>query len=247
MNKILTIVVAAGSGRRMGGEVPKQFLLLGNEPIVIRTLRRMTEAVGSYRKACSQNVHKAVDGILDVDNFVHKVALVLPEDCLDLWDKLCREYDFRVPHEVVAGGNTRFQSVKNGLAAMPDADLVLVHDGVRPFPDNALVGEVILAAEAQGAAIPVTPVVDSLRQLTPEGKNVAADRAAFRAVQTPQGFRGDLLRRAYGVEYDERFTDDASVVEIVTGTPVILTPGSSSNIKITTPADLAIAEVLLKM
>lgn len=249
MHTLLTIVVAAGSGSRMGAALPKQFLSIGGEPIVMRTLRRMAEGVERYLTACSQNVDGIVGNCLNVDNCVHKLALVLPDVYIELWRELCEKHDFRLPHEVVPGGETRFHSVQNGLAVAPDAEIILVHDGVRPFADDGVIAAVIAGAQKHGAAIPAVPVVDSLRRLTDaEERSVAVDRADFRAVQTPQGFRGDLLRAAYAVPYDERFTDDASVVEASELLPggILLTAGNAANIKITTPADMAVAEVLLK-
>ena len=247
MHMILTIVVAAGSGSRMGTALPKQFLSIGGEPIAMRTLRRLSEGVERYLTDCSQNVDGIVENPLNVDNSVHKLVLVLPESYIPLWRELCRKHGFDLPHMVVAGGDTRFQSVKNGLGAFPEADIVLVHDGVRPFADDRMIAGVIGAAQKYGAAVPVVPVVDSLRRISDqEGKSVAVDRSDYRAVQTPQGFRGDLLREAYSMPYDARFTDDASVLEIAGLGTVVLTAGSAANIKITTPADLAVAEILLK-
>lgn len=249
MHTLLTIVVAAGSGSRMGAALPKQFLSIGGEPIVMRTLRRLSEGVEKYLTDCSQNVDGIVENTLTVNNCVHKLVLVLPEAYIPLWRELCGKHDFRLPHEVVAGGETRFQSVKNGLGAFPEADIVLVHDGVRPFTDNGVIAGVLAAAMEHGAAIPAVPVVDSLRRISDrEGGSVAVDRSDYRAVQTPQGFRGDLLRQAYTMPYDGRFTDDASVVEASGLLPggILLTPGSASNVKITTPADMAVAEVLLQ-
>ncbi|WP_300852132.1 2-C-methyl-D-erythritol 4-phosphate cytidylyltransferase, partial [uncultured Rikenella sp.] len=133
MHKILTIVVAAGAGRRMRSEVPKQFLLLGGEPIVMRTLRRMAEGVGRYVADCSQNVNE----------WMHKLVLVLPEAYIERWGELCAAHGFEVPHEVVAGGETRFQSVRRGLEAEPEAEWVLVHDGVRPFVADGVIRGVI--------------------------------------------------------------------------------------------------------
>lgn len=232
----------------MGGALPKQFLLLGGEPIVMRTLRRMNEGVENYLTACSQNVDEIVENFLNVNNCVHKLALVLPEDYIPLWRELCKKYSFDLPHTVVTGGKTRFQSVKNGLEFFPEADIVLIHDGVRPFADDNVIADVIGAAQRYGTAIPVVPVVDSLRRVfDPASDNsMAVDRSDYRAVQTPQGFRGDLLREAYSVPYDPRFTDDASVVERSGRRTVMLTAGNTANIKITTPADLAVAEILLK-
>lgn len=231
----------------MGAALPKQFLSIGGEPIVMRTLRRLSEGVEKYLTDCSQNVNGIVENVLTVNNCVHKLALVLPEAYIPLWRELCGKYDFRLSHEVVAGGETRFQSVKNGLAMASEADIVLVHDGVRPFVDDGVVAEVIAAAQKHGAAVPVVPVVDSLRRISDQkGESVAVDRSDYRAVQTPQGFRGNLLREAYSVPYDARFTDDASVVEMSGRGTVILTAGSAANIKITTPMDFSVAEILLK-
>lgn len=231
----------------MGVELPKQFLSIGGEPIVIRTLRRLNEGVEKFLTDCSQNVDETVRNFMNVDNCVHKLILVLPRAYIPLWRELCEKHGFHLPHEVVSGGETRFHSVKNGLAACPDADIVLVHDGVRPFAGDAVIAGAIAGAQKHGAAVPVVPVVDSLRRLTgSDGENVSADRSVYRAVQTPQAFRGNLLREAYAQPYDERFTDDASVVEITGKGRIVLTQGSPGNIKITTPADLAVAEVLLK-
>lgn len=235
MHKILTIVVAAGAGRRMGSEVPKQFLLLGGEPIVMRTLRRMAEGVGRYVADCSQNVNE----------WVHKLVLVLPEAYIKRWGELCAAHGFEVLHEVVAGGETRFQSVRRGLEAEPEAEWVLVHDGVRPFVADGVIRGVIEGARAGGAVVPVVPVVDSLRRVGAQGGSVAVERGAFRAVQTPQGFRGELLRRAYMLPEEGGFTDDASVVEALGGVEIGLAEGERQNIKITTGFDLSVAAMLL--
>lgn len=247
MHTILTIVVAAGSGLRMGTELPKQFLPIGGKPIVMRTLRRLSEGVEQFLTGCSQNVDETVRNFMNVDNCVHKLALVLPEAYIPLWRELCLKHEFSLPHDIVAGGQTRFHSVKNGLAVSPEADIILVHDGVRPFADDKVIADVIFAAQKHGAAVPVVPVVDSLRLLNRSGEgSVAVDRSSYRAVQTPQGFRGELLREAYARPYDGRFTDDASVVELSGLGKVVLTDGSPANIKITTPADMAVAQILLK-
>lgn len=247
MHTILTIVVAAGSGTRMGTELPKQFLPVDGEPIVMRTLRRLSEGIERFLTGGSQNVDETVRNFMNVDNCVHKLVLVLPETYITLWRELCRKHEFSLPHDIVAGGQTRFHSVKNGLAVSPEADIILVHDGVRPFVDDKVIADVIFAAQKHGAAVPVVPVVDSLRQLNGSGEwSVAVDRSAYRAVQTPQGFRGELLREAYARPYDGRFTDDASVVELSGLGKVVLTDGSPANIKITTPADMAVAQILLK-
>lgn len=234
MNTILTIVVAAGSGIRMGADLPKQFLVLGNEPIVMRTLRNLNAAVECY---LGLKDIEHVDNSQLVNNTVHKLVVVLPQNSLLTWQEWCETFDFRLPHHAVEGGSNRFESVRNGLETVPDAGIVLIHDGVRPFIKEELVRRVIDGVRETGAAIPVVPVFDSLRLLRPKG-NEAVDRQFYRAVQTPQGFRGDLIRQAYASPFRESFTDDATVVEQVTGHAVTLVDGDPANFKITTPDDL---------
>lgn len=239
MHKLLTIVVAAGSGLRMGKEIPKQFLLLDGEPIVMRTMRAL---------------HQAVEQSLDVNKFVHEMLILLPPDYIETWRDWCEKYRFEIPHQVAAGGKTRFESVRNGLKATDDADYIWVHDGVRPFVNPAMTGRLIEAMRQHPAVIPAVPVIDSLRMLeTNETGKVTTskpvDRSLFRAVQTPQVFRGDLLRKAYEAcasEDPNRFTDDASVIEAATDVKITLTEGDPGNIKITTPFDLKLAEQRMK-
>lgn len=218
--RIAVIVVAGGSGTRMGSSLPKQFLPLGGVPVLMHTLRRFSDALADCR-----------------------IVLVLPENHVAYWDRLCREHDFPVPHTVCTGGKTRFDSVRNGLACAGDVELVAVHDGVRPLVDPALIFRTVDAARKYGAAIPVVTPVDSLREVNGAASRIV-DRSRYRMVQTPQVFRADLLRCAYERPCDPAFTDDASVVEAY-GAPVCLCEGSYSNIKITTPVDLAVAEVLI--
>lgn len=207
--KIGVIIVAAGSGSRMGGPLPKQFLPLAGEPIVERTLRRMRAFLPEA-----------------------EVVIVLP-----------KEYVARYPG-ACAGGATRFASVGNALRQLSeDCELIVVHDGVRPFFSEKLLRRVIEAAADKGAAIPVVEPVDSLRRLTEAGSE-PVDRAAYACVQTPQAFRAELLRRAYAQDFDPAFTDDASVIEAL-GAPVALVEGERRNIKITTPDDLLVAEIFL--
>ncbi len=197
---------------RMGGQVPKQFMELAGEPIVVRTLRRFEQLLPDAR-----------------------IVLVLPEAHLAA-----------LPpggHVVCAGGATRFDSVRAALAHLTDMDLIVVHDGVRPLFSERVLREVIEAAAKTGAAIPVVEPVDSLRHLTPDGSE-PIDRAEYRAVQTPQAFQAKLLQRAYAQPCRPEFTDDASVVERL-GAPIALVTGERRNIKITTPDDLLIAEILL--
>lgn len=217
------VIVAGGKGLRMGKEIPKQFLPVGGRPVLMHTLEafhRSDAAMG--------------------------IVLVLPEAHRAYWEELCRRYDFTLPHRVVTGGATRFHSVANGLQSVPtEVRLIAVHDGVRPFVSARLISSLFAAAESHGAAVPAIPVVDSLRRVDGCGGSVGVPRSEYRSVQTPQVFRSDLLRRAYNTPYREAFTDDALVVEAA-GSVVALVEGEVDNIKITTPRDLAVAEILLR-
>lgn len=211
-----TIIVAGGSGRRMGGSVPKQFIEVCGTPILMRTIKNF-----SYLSA--------------------SIVVVLPSDCVDMWGELCVKHSFAEPHAVVVGGLERFDSVAAGLAALRgDCDVILVQDGVRPFASRALIERVIAGAVASGAAIPAIAPSDTIR--TKEGS--VLDRLQLLAVQTPQGFRAEVLRQAYAAADRSRsFTDDASVVQS-TEHDVAIVAGEPENIKITTPFDLKIAKTI---
>ena len=217
------IIVAGGKGLRMGGEVPKQYLPVGGVPILMRTLQAFHEA----------------DEDMDI-------ILVLPKDQQEYWEQLCDEYRFTVPHRLTVGGETRFHSVQNGLTLVPDdaEGVVGVHDGVRPFVSKEVIHRCYDAALEQGAVVPVVPVVETVRQLLPEGDSLTVDRNLYRLVQTPQVFRIALLKEAYRQPYRPEFTDDASVVEEL-GHRVALVDGNRENIKITTPSDIQYAEFLI--
>ena len=190
--RTVAIIVAGGSGTRFGAEVPKQFLELGGRPILMRTI----EVFGEDR-----------DGSFDV-------IVTLPQGQMELWQQLCREYGFEVPHRVVAGGETRWHSVKNALDSIgdiSDVDVIAVHDGVRPLVSVYLIGRVLEAARRDGAAIPVVMLNDSVRQVDGDVSH-ALDRSTLRAVQTPQAFGARLLLDAYSLPFETTFTDDASVV-----------------------------------
>lgn len=219
------IIVAGGKGLRMGADIPKQFLPVQGRPLLMHTL----STFHSFDAAMS-------------------LTLVLPPAQQDYWRQLCREHDFRVPHQIADGGDTRFHSVANGLATLPEADdeaLVAVHDGVRPFVAPSVIEACFEAAAQHGAALPVVPVVETLRHLDEDAPAIThtVPRSEYRLVQTPQTFRLGLLRKAYRQPYDETFTDDASVVERLGHIPVLV-EGNRENIKITTPFDLTIAEAL---
>lgn len=216
------IIVAGGKGLRMGSDIPKQFLPIGGKPVLMRTLERF----------------RAYDTDL-------KIILVLPEAQQDYWRRLCEQYHFDVKYELANGGQTRFHSVQNGLTLIPDdaEGVVGVHDGVRPFPSIDVIRNCYTTARTAKAVIPVIPVVETVRQLENES-SVTVPRDKYRLVQTPQTFDIQLLKAANRQPYNDGFTDDASVVESF-GHDITLVEGNRENIKITTPYDMKIAEVLL--
>ena len=223
--RTITIIVAGGSGTRFGAQLPKQFLELAAKPILMRTINAFWENR---------------DGSFDV-------IITLPTGQMELWRALCERHGFVVPHRVVPGGETRWHSVKNALDSIgdiADVDVIAVHDGVRPLATANLINRVLDAARRDGAAIPVVPLNDSVRQLDGDGGSHALDRSSLRAVQTPQAFDARLLIDAYRQPFDPTFTDDASVVERY-GHQVTLVEGDLQNLKITRPMDLALAEYLL--
>lgn len=219
------IIVAGGKGLRMGGEIPKQFIPVAGKPILMHTLEKFRRFGDSM--AC-------LGGL--------EIILVLPEEQQEYWAELCTKYSFKVPHTIVNGGETRFHSVQNGLKAIPDnaEGLVGIHDGVRPFVSFDVIKRCYEEARVKKAVIPVMPVTDTLRDVT-QGKNVY--RENYKIVQTPQTFDIQLLKAANQQPYSEAFTDDASVVEAI-GQEVTMVEGNRENIKITTPFDLKIADVI---
>ncbi|MBR3726284.1 MAG: 2-C-methyl-D-erythritol 4-phosphate cytidylyltransferase [Prevotella sp.] len=213
------IIVAGGKGLRMGGDVPKQFLLLGDRPVLMHTLQRFA------------------DDCKDL-----QIILVLPQEQIEYWSDLGEKYHFGVEHWIVAGGETRFHSVQSGLAQIPDdaEGVVAVHDGVRPLVSREVIGKCFEEARRKKAVVPVVPVVESLRHVS----DGAVPRADYRLVQTPQTFDIQLLKQAYRLPFSKDFTDDASVVEAF-GHPITMVEGNRENIKLTTPFDLKIAEAII--
>ena len=224
------IIVAGGKGLRMGSDIPKQFLPIGGKPVLMRTLERVREYSAELQ-----------------------IILVLPEAQQAYWRELCKQYNFPLPlegaeggfYQLANGGQTRFHSVQNGLAKVPDdaQGVVGVHDGVRPFPSIEVIKNCYETARTKKAVIPVIPVVETVRHLEGE-KSVTVPRGDYRLVQTPQTFDIQLLKAANRQPYNDGFTDDASVVESY-GYEITLVEGNRENIKITTPYDLKIAEVLI--
>ena len=214
--KAYAIIVAGGKGLRMGGDVPKQFLPINGKPILMHTIE-------AFRKG--------LDGI--------EIILVLPADQHEYWQKLCQDYNFCSPELIAKGGETRFHSVKNGLAFLPDDEdaVVGIHDGVRPFVSKETIQRCYATAAGGRAVVPVVPVVETIRQILPNGKSITRPRDEYRLVQTPQTFPLVMLKKAYEQSYSETFTDDASVVEAM-GEEILMVEGNRENIKITTPSDL---------
>ena len=215
------MIVAGGKGLRMGSELPKQFLPIGGKPVLMHTL----EAFHRFDKRM-------------------QLILVLPREQQGFWRELCEMHRFNIRHEIADGGETRFHSVKNGLALINGiGGMVGVHDGVRPFVSQEVIARCFREAAVRKAVIPVIDLVETVRHLTGSGSETV-NRNDYKLVQTPQVFDVDLLRRAYEQEFTPFFTDDASVVEAM-GVPVHLVEGNRENIKITTPFDLKVASALL--
>lgn len=215
------IIVAGGSGRRMGATLPKQFMMLGNEPILAHSINRIHEALPAA-----------------------EIVVVLPEEHIALWRNIAARFDI-AHHKITAGGTERFYSVKNGLKELSDeVKIIAVHDAVRPLASKKLIIKLILEAEKNIAVIPVVAPVDSFRKIEGDNSKII-DRSALRIVQTPQVFDATILRRAYEQDFSSTFTDDASVVEAI-GEKITLCEGERGNIKITTPEDMVIATALLK-
>lgn len=206
----------------MGSGLPKQFLPIGGKPVLMRTIERFRE----------------YDPTLNI-------VLVLPKDQQGFWRGLCRKHDFSTPHRIADGGGTRFQSSKNGLALIPDdaEGIVAIHDGVRPFVSEDVIKRCFDAARDDYAAIPVMPVTETLRY-TDRGHSHNVPRDHFRSVQTPQCFDISLAKQAFNQPGRETFTDDASVIESL-GCQVTMVEGNRENIKLTTPLDLKLAELLV--
>ena len=220
-NSNIAIIVAGGKGVRMGADIPKQFIEVQGKPVLMHTLETFRRYDASM-----------------------PLILVLPAVQFGFWDELCRKHAFTLSHKVVAGGETRFQSVKNGLQAIGTAARVAIHDGVRPLVSAETIARCFDEAARHGAVIPVVDLVDSIRLLT-EGESLSVDRTAYKLVQTPQVFSSEIVLKAYEQDFSPLFTDDASVVE-ANGVKIHLLEGNRENIKITTEFDLRIVETLMQ-
>ena len=218
------ILVAGGRGLRMGSDLPKQFMPLAGEPVIMRTIRRFVEAMPGLG-----------------------IVVVLHPDYVDMWHRLCEEHGFDISVRIVSGGEERFYSVKNGLDAISSSagdDIVAVHDAVRPLVSVEVIRRTFAEAVEHGAVVPALPSVESVRLVDAGGRSMAVSRNSVMLVQTPQVFSLSLLRKAYAQPYRDTFTDDASVVEAL-GHPIHVVPGNRENIKLTTPLDMQMAEMLV--
>jgi 2-C-methyl-D-erythritol 4-phosphate cytidylyltransferase len=219
-NREFALVVAGGKGTRIKTKLPKQFLELKGKPILLHTL----------------------EAFLRYSNEI-QIVLVLPEDDFDIWKDICKKFNFKTPVLLEKGGETRFQSVKNGLNKIEGPGLVAIHDGVRPLVSEDIIGASFRLAAVHQSAVAAVRLKDSIR-MTDQDNTKAVDRSRFRLIQTPQTFDIDLIKRAYQIKEDASLTDDASVAE-KSGHVISLFEGSYENIKITTPEDLIVAEALL--
>lgn len=200
---------------------PKQFISVNGNPLLYYTIR------------CFDSFLKGIP-----------IILVLPEPYIDYWKSIIKKSNFIYDHIITSGGETRFQSVKNGLEMIKETSLIAIHDGVRPLVSKETLHRVFIKAEKEGNAIPAIPINESMRKLVTENTQ-PVNRDQYRLIQTPQCFHSDIIMRAYEQEFKEEFTDDASVVEAM-GIKINLVEGNPENIKITRPMDLKIAEALLR-
>ena len=219
--KRVAIIVAGGIGKRMDSRLPKQFLKIRDEIILMKTIRTF----------------HAFDEDMDF-------IIGLPGSAISTWKKLCTEESFHIPHKLAEGGEARFHTVKNALQYVNTRSIIAVHDGVRPLVSQETIRRAFEKAEVSGNAIPVADIHESIRLVT-DSENKAVPRSHYKLVQTPQVFRSDLLLNAYQQQYNPDFTDDASVVE-KKGISINTVKGNPENIKITTKKDLAVAETLLR-
>jgi 2-C-methyl-D-erythritol 4-phosphate cytidylyltransferase len=219
--KEYALIVAGGKGTRIKSDVPKQFIELNGKPILLHT-------VESFLKYSYDLV----------------IVLVLPEEDIIKWELICEKYNFNSPITLQKGGDTRFQSVKNGLNKIPGEGLVAIHDGVRPLVSADLIGASFRLAAVHGSAVAAVRLKESIR-MTDQDNTKAVDRSKFRLIQTPQTFSLKLIKKAYQIKEDPSLTDDASVAE-KSGHVISLFEGSYENIKVTTAEDLVLAEALMK-
>ncbi len=231
--KKYALIVAGGSGTRMQADIPKQFLLLAGKPVLMHTIIQ-------FEKYSEENL---------------AIILVLPQEQISFWEELCKKHQFSTPHKIIAGGKSRYQSVKNGLNSIKieenpdDAEnntIVAIHDGVRPLVSVSVIAQSFEMAKNKGNAVVCVPLKDSIRQVnTVNNTSQAVNRADFRLIQTPQTFQLNQIKKAYLLPETPELTDDSSIAEKA-GFEIHLLEGNYQNIKITTPEDLVFAETLLR-
>ena len=216
--KKIALIVAGGNGARMNSDIPKQFLMLKNKPILMYSIEKFVQ--------------------------FDKIVLVLPKTQINYWQKLCLNYNFNINHDIVDGGKNRFQSVKKGLSYIGENSIVAIHDGVRPLISKKQINSLLSKVKKGIGVVPVVPVVDSIRKL--EGKNISAniDRSNLFKVQTPQCFLSSDIKKAYSQGHSRLFTDDSSVFESIGG-KINTIMGEEENLKITTKKDIKIASLFI--
>jgi len=217
--KQFVIITAGGKGQRMKSAVPKQFLTIGNEVVLMKTIA----------------VFYSFDPTI-------KIILTLPKDHIDYWKELCAKHNFKIIHSIVNGGSTRFHSIQNALELISAEGLVAIHDGVRPLVSQNTIQQTFEIASINGNAVPYIDMFDSVRYVD-DTANHPVDRNKYKLIQTPQVFECSIIKKAYQQPWDKSFTDDASVVEKM-GVKINLIPGNRENIKITSQTDLKFAEIL---
>ena len=218
--KYTALIVGGGSGSRMGSDIPKQFMLLKQKPVLMHTIEAFYHS-----------------------DLNPQIIVVLNIAFHPSWEEACKKYQFDIPHQLVKGGDQRFYSVKNALKIIKGPTVIAIHDAVRPLVSNQIITESFLQAELNNNAVVAIRSTDSIRQISGD-TTTALNREDIYRVQTPQTFKSDILKKAYRQPYRIEFTDDASVVE-KSGIPIRLIPGERKNIKITFPEDLLLAEFYL--
>jgi 2-C-methyl-D-erythritol 4-phosphate cytidylyltransferase len=216
--KKIALIVAGGKGERMNANIPKQFLLLNDFPILIQTIKQFSH--------------------------FDEIVLVLPHSQFEYWKILCKKYNFKIGHTLVSGGENRFHSVKNGLSKVANNSVVAIHDGVRPLVSKTLIDSLISKTKEKVGVIPIVPIKDSIRKVKGR-ESTYIDRNNLHKIQTPQCFIGSDIKNAYKQEFSKFFTDDATVFENNGGTIKTIL-GEEKNIKITTEEDLSVAEIFIQ-
>ena len=218
MMKTSVLIVAGGSGNRFKDTTPKQFLIIKEKPLLMHTIKRFSH--------------------------LHEIYIVLPKNHVPLWEKLCINYNFEIKHTVVFGGRNRFTSVKNGLSKIKNTDIVLIHDGVRPVVSKKLIENLINSVDTNIGVVPVVSTNESIRYID-KVTSKAVNRENYYRVQTPQCFLFNEIFKAYNQEFNEIFTDDATVFESTRENKIITVKGEIDNIKITYPKDIHLVNTIL--